>query len=108
MANKVRLNIGGSDYFVTTEENPHYTVKLSYRLDAQIKELMESSPSMTLTTALVLCAMSYLDDANKANQCADNFRGQIKEYLEEAAKARIELNDARREIQRLKKKCGEI
>ena len=81
MANRVRINIAGSDYYVMTDENPSYTTKLGYRLDAQMREMMESNNTITMTTALILCALSYLDDANKANAIADNFRGQIKSFV---------------------------
>ena len=103
MANRVRINIAGSDYYVMTDENPSYTTKLGYRLDAQMREMMESNSTITMTTALILCALSYLDDANKANAIADNFRGQIKSYLEESTQLTIKLDEANREIERLKK-----
>ncbi|HAB01292.1 MAG TPA: hypothetical protein DCE08_07590 [Ruminococcaceae bacterium] len=106
MANRVRINIAGSDYYVMTDENPHYTTKLAYRLDAQIREMTESG-NVTMTTALILCALSYLDDSNKANAIADNFRGQIKNYLEESTQLTIKLDEANREIERLKKQLAE-
>ncbi|MBP0962977.1 MAG: cell division protein ZapA, partial [Oscillospiraceae bacterium] len=55
-----------------------------------------------MTDALVLTCFNLLDQNNKAEASADHIRGQLTEYLQDAARARIELEDANREIARLR------
>ena len=101
--NKIKIEICGSSYMITSTEEPAYVQELAEHLDSQVKELMASNPSMSITIALILCAMSYLDDMSKANFSADHLRSQIKEYLEDAARARTEADEAKREVERLKR-----
>ncbi len=101
--NKVKIEICGSSYIITSTEEPAYVEELAQHLDGEVKELMASNPSMSINIALILCAMSYLDDMSKANFTADHLRSQIKEYLEDAARARTEADEQKREVERLKR-----
>lgn len=105
-ANKVKIHVCGSDYVIATPENEEYVKELAYQIDNQAQSMMDMNPNMSIMTALLLCALSYLDDCNKANANADNMRQQLKDYLEDAAKARIEVDDARREIERLSRELA--
>jgi cell division protein ZapA len=53
--------------------------------------------------ALVLCAINSADQQKKSENSADHLRGQLSEYLEDAARARMELEEARRELDRLRR-----
>ena len=45
---------------------------------------------------------SNFEDAYKKSEAsADHMRGQLTDYLEDAARARIELEESKREIERL-------
>ena len=46
--------------------------------------------------------MTYLDKYNKSNNGSDNMRAQLKEYLEEANRARGEAEKAKLEVEKLK------
>jgi cell division protein ZapA len=65
-------------------------------------ELQSRHPSVAMTDALVLTCFNLLDQNSKAEASADHIRGQLTEYLQDAARARIELEDANREIARLR------
>ena len=86
---KVRLNICGSSYVISTSESEDYMQNLADRLNLDMNELMSSSNTVSITTAAVMTALSYRDELEKASGSADNMRRQIKNYLEDAASAKI-------------------
>ena len=102
---KVRLNICGSSYVVNTSESEDYMQNLADRLNLDMNELMASSNSVSITTAAVMTALNYRDELEKASGSADNMRRQIKDYLEDAASAKME---ARRENVSLKRRIDEL
>ena len=94
---KVRLNICGSSYVVNTSESEDYMQNLADRLNLDMNELMASSNSVSITTAAVMTALNYRDELEKASGSADNMRRQIKDYLEDAASAKMAAEETRRE-----------
>ena len=103
---KVRLNICGSSYVVNTSESEDYMQNLADHLD--MNELMASSNSVSITTAAVMTALNYRDELEKASGSADNMRRQIKDYLEDAASAKMAAEEARRENVSLKRRIDEL
>ena len=104
---KVRLNICGSSYVVNTSESEDY-MNLADRLNLDMNELMASSNSVSITTAAVMTALNYRDELEKASGSADNMRRQIKDYLEDAASAKMAAEEARRENASLKRRVDEL
>ena len=105
---KVRLNICGSSYVVNTSESEDYMQNLADRLNLDMNELMASSNSVSITTAAVMTALNYRDELEKASGSADNMRRQIKDYLEDAASAKMAAEEARRENASLKRRIDEL
>ena len=105
-ARKVRLEICGNNYVISTTDTEEYTLSLAEKLDKQMNEFLATTPSASVTSAAVLCALSYLDELEKSSASADNMRSQIKDYLEDAAKAKLEAEEARRELERLRREIG--
>lgn len=105
---KVRLNICGSSYVVNTGESEDYMKNLADRLNLDMNELMASSNSVSITTAAVMTALNYRDELEKASGSADNMRRQIKDYLEDAASAKMAAEEARRENASLKRRVDEL
>ncbi len=106
--NKVRFTVCGSQYVVSTPEDESYVQGLAERLDRDMQAVMEASPSASVAMAAVVTAMDYLDEMQKASSGADNMRGQIKDYLEDAARARMETEEARRDADRLRRQLEEL
>ena len=104
--NKVKLNICGSHYIVSAQEDEAYVLSLAEKLDKDMSAVLAAAPSASVTSAAILTALDYLDDLKKTNLGADNMRAQIKNYLEDAAKAKLEVEEAKREIERLRKEIG--
>ena len=105
---KVRLNICGSSYVVSTTENESYMQNLAERLNLDMNELMASSKSVSITTAAVMTALNYRDELEKASGSADNMRRQIKDYLEDAASAKMAAEELRREVAIQRKRIEEL
>lgn len=101
-ANRVKLNIAGSSYVVLTADSEEYVQGLAERLDQDIAAIMAESATASVTSSAILVALDYLDELEKNNAGADNMRAQIKDYLEDAARAKMAAEDARREVERLR------
>ena len=84
---KVKLTICGSNYIVSTTDSEEYVNQLAERLDTDMTEIMTQNPSASVAASAVISALSYLDELNKNASSTDNMRAQIKDYLEDAAKA---------------------
>lgn len=100
--NKIKLNIAGSSYTINSMDPEEYIQQIAKTLDQDMKAVLDQSPSASVTAAAVLCAMTYLDKLEKSSKGADNMRLQIKQYLEEANKARYEAEKVKIELEKLK------
>ena len=105
---RVRLNICGSEYSVITDDSEEYTISLGQEVDKRIRGMMEENSRLSITMASILCSLSYCDECRKAKDNADNLRSQIKDYLEDSSKARLEADDSRREAERLKREIAAL
>ena len=88
---------------IATPEDESYVRGLAKSLDEQLRSLLENNSGLTLNDALVLCAINYIDAYKRSEENADRMRTQISEYLEDAAKARIELDEVKRENAHLRR-----
>ena len=100
---RVRVEILGIEYNISTNEKDTYVQQLAEELNEKAKSLMEANPWLSQMAALVLCALDSADACKKSEESSDHMRTQLTEYLEDAAKARIELDDAKRELERVKR-----
>ena len=108
MLNKIRVTICGKEYALQTEEKPAYVAGLAKKLDKQIQDMANSSDNISVQAAAVLIALSAIDESNKANESIDNIRTQIKDYVDEAGRARLERDDAVKEVELLKVKITRL
>lgn len=106
-ANKIKLTVCGSSYIVSTTDREEYVQGLAERLDHDMNELMIQNPSSRYPSAIIT-ALGYLDELKKNAEGADNMRSQIKDYLEDAAKAKLAAEEARREVDRLQREVQRL
>ena len=99
MKNKVEVTIAGQEYTMVAVEDEAYVRKCAAHVDGQLRELL--SGRLSRADAAVLAAMNVTDQYFKELEAAENLRRQVKESLEEANRAKMELSEARREIFRL-------
>lgn len=103
---RVKLEICGSSYVVSTNDSAEYLLGLAEKLDADMNQVMIDTPNASVTAAAVITALGYLDEAEKNAFGADNMRAQIQDYLEDAAKARLAAEEARAEAERLRRELA--
>lgn len=106
--NRVHLKIGGSAYTVLTDDAPEYVEELAEELDKEMRSIINENPSLSVTQAAVLTALDKADTCKKFTASSDNLRAQIKDYLEDSARARMEVDVARREIERLNREISSL
>ena len=107
-ANRIKLEICGSNYVISTTDSEEYVLGLAEKLDADMSQLLSTNHTASVTTAAVIIALGYLDELQKNASSADNMRSQIKDYLEDAAKAKLAAEQARREVERLQKEVQRL
>lgn len=100
---KVKLSICGNDYFITTDDDPKYVQEIGNELDERLTKIVHENSRLSITQAAILASLEYADMARKASDTADNLRSQIKEYLEDSARNKMEAEVARRDVERLNK-----
>ena len=93
---KIKIEIAGSSYTVMTTEQEGYVRDLADEISADIAGLSEKNPALSMNDALVLCAIAYLDEYKKESSNSDHIRSQLKEYIGDTAKARMEVDEANR------------
>lgn len=106
--NKVKLSVCGSEYSILTDDSVEYTAALGDELNEKMMEILNDNAGVSVTQAAVLSALEYCDMYKKAEKSADNLRGQIKDYLEDSARARMEVEVARREVERLSREVQKL
>ncbi len=104
--NRIKVTICGKEYSLKTAENASYVLNLAAELEKKINDMVNSGNGVSIQTAAILIALSAMDDANKANQSVDNIRTQIKQYVDEAAKAMLERDEAIKDKESLKSKLS--
>ena len=103
MANRVVVNICGEDYTFVAEESASYMQKVGAYVGDKMSEVLNTA-KVGRTDAAVLTAANIADELFKAQSAAEQLRGQIKGYLDEASKAQSEVSELKREIFRLQQR----
>lgn len=106
--NKVQLKINSNTYSIVTDDDPEYVEALGELIDKEMKSISMGNPSLSSIQCAVLVALDQADACKKATASADNLRAQIKDYLEDSARARMEVDVARREIERLNREISNL
>ena len=103
MENRITVSICGTDYTFTAEESPSYMQKVAAHVDTQMAAIMESG-KISRMDAAVLAAANVTDELFKEQAVSENLRNQLKDYLDEANKAKAEASELRRELFKLQQK----
>ena len=103
MKNKVTVSIADQEYTLVGTEEESYVRKIASYVDAQVREVADGS-RMSLVDSAVLAAVNIADQYYKEQESTENLRRQIKQTLEESAKLKLELSEAKREIFKLQSK----
>lgn len=106
--NRVTLKIYGNTYSILSEDDEAYVEELGEIIDAEMRSINASAPNLSQTQLAVLVALGQADACKKANAEAVNLRVQIKDYIEDAARAKLEVDVTRREVERLNRELQNL
>ena len=108
MANKFRITVGGIDYIISSEDEETYVRQIGDELNHKLDSLARSNPYLSTAMVAILAALEYCDNAKKANAVAEEARAELKGISEDLACARLEIDGARREIERLNRENRQL
>ena len=103
MENRVTVSICGEEYTLVAEEAPSYIQKVGGYVDAKLTEVLAAAKAGR-TDAAVLAAVNIADELFKEREANEALRSQIKEYIDEASRARNEASELKRELFKLQNK----
>ncbi len=96
MENRVTVSICGEEYTLVAEEAPSYIHKVGGYVDTKLGELLDAA-KVGRTDAAVLTAVNIADELFKEREASEALRAQLKQYADEAAQAKSEVSELRRE-----------
>ena len=102
MANRVVISICGEEYTLVADET-RYMQKVGSYVSDKMTDVMNAA-KVGRTDAAVLTAVNLTDELFKSQTAAEQLRGQIKGYLDEASKAQAEVSELKREVFRLQQR----
>ena len=103
MRKRIELKIAGQSYFVLGDDSKeNHLKKVESIVDDQVTRIRRQSPSASTVQSVIMAACNIADDCIQANEAADNLRMQMKNYLEEAASLRRQIDDMKKELEQAK------
>ncbi len=102
MNNRVKLTIRGASFYITTDESAEYTEALGKIIDERLSELLDGGLHISMNQATMLVALEMADKFAKSEKEANELRAQVKDYLEDSAKAKSERDYYKRELDRIR------
>ena len=103
MENRVTVSICGEEYTFVAEEAPSYMQKVGAYVGTKMEEMLTSA-KVGRTDAAVLAATNITDELFKEREASEALRRQLKEYIDEAAQAKSEVSELKRELFKLQNK----
>ena len=103
MRNHITVTIADQEYNVVAAEDESYVRKVAAHVDSKVREVLENG-RISAANAAILAALNIADEYYKEQETSENLRRQLKEYLEEGTKLKMELSEAKREIFKLQNK----
>ena len=100
MANRVTMNICGEEYTFVAQESASYMQKGGSYVNGKMEELLAGA-KVGRTEAAVLTAANIADELFKEREAGEGLRRQLKQYLDEANRAKNEVSELKRELFKL-------
>ena len=105
MENRVTVSICGEEYTFVAEEAPSYMQKVGAYVGTKMDEMLTGA-KVGRTDAAVLTAVNLTDElfksqAAKEREASEALRRQLKQYIDDAAQAKNEVSELKRELFKL-------
>ena len=96
MNERYTIKILDTPYSVMTDAGRTEVEQVASMVDTAMRELLDKNPRASVTMAAIYAAIQCADGKRRAEETADNLRGQLRSYLEDMNKLRAELDELRR------------
>lgn len=103
MKNKVTVTIAGQEYTLIADQDTAAVEKIAAHVNDKVNEVL-SGGHLSQADGAILACMNIAEEYFKEMEANENLRRQLKEYLEDGAKVKQELSEAKREIFKLQNK----
>ena len=100
MKKKVTVTIAGQPFTLVGADEEAYAHRVAAYVDEQVHKLAADS-RLSMVDSAVLAAVNITDQLFRERESGENLRRQIQQALEESAKLKLELSEAKREIFKL-------
>lgn len=107
MATRSKVKVLDTTYYITTSGSEEQVRRIEEQMNEQLGAILEQRPSLSTLDAIVILSLNLMDEITDAESSTDRMREQLSQYLEDAAKARMELEDQRRQCERLTQELDE-
>ena len=112
---KVRVEICGRSFFLTSGDDPDYLIKIAKKIDKSVSALMKNNVGVSFEQAVVLIALKYCDDYEKNNKRHEkrskedeDLGKRLVEYSKELTRATTKIKALEKELAKYKKEQGEV
>ncbi len=102
------LRICGNQCTIISSESEENVKAIALEVEEKINAMYKENTRVSLALAAILTAMDFCEELKEVREGADNFRGQLKTYLDDAAKSADERDEALREIERLRREVDAL
>ena len=103
MGTRATVTVDGRSYTLIAAEDETYVQKVAAYVDEQVKSVIQGT-RVSAVDGATLAAINLADQYFKEMATSENLRRQLKEYLEEGAKQKLEISELKREIFKLQNK----
>lgn len=105
--NKITVFVAGHKLTLITEESEKYVTDIASKVETTINSLFSAS-NMSKEKCAVMVALDFCDDEFKSRAALNEIKEQIKDYIEDSAKLRAEIEALKAENAKLKGEKEEL
>ena len=103
MEKEYSLSICGNECTIISSNDEEQVLEIAKEVENRIKAIYTDNPRISVALAAILTSMDFCEEIIDCKIATDNLRGQVKTYLDDAAKAIIERDEAMREVEKIKR-----
>lgn len=101
MTEKIRIEIGGMEYVISSDRDQAFMQGLAKEISQKLDELLKKSPYLSTTMAALLIALDCKENEQKALEAVEDAKAEARLKAEMLECAHMEIDEARLEIERL-------
>ena len=105
--NKITVFVSGHKLTLITEESEKYVTDIASKVETAINSLFAGS-NMSKEKCAVMAALDFCDDEFKSRMTLNEVKEQVKDYIEDTAKLKAEIEALKAENEKLKGEKEEL